>query len=221
MTVASKPQWLDILHPTSPFDGIDDVPTDAQGWGHDHPIFERLIAEVKPSLIVEVGTWKGASSLRMAELLKKYEIDGRIIAVDSWLGSLEQWIDPEDRIHGHLQQYRTNGHPIGLYCQFLANVKNQGFQDVIVPFPVTSTIAARWMAHYHIEPDLIYLDGGHQYEEVLLDLRLFHPLLSKEGIIFGDDILAWPGVKQAVEQFAAEENRVVHTDGNKWVLRRN
>jgi predicted O-methyltransferase YrrM len=40
---------------------------DLQGWASDHHYFSTLIDRCHPKLIVEVGTWKGASAVRMAQ----------------------------------------------------------------------------------------------------------------------------------------------------------
>jgi hypothetical protein len=49
---------------------------DLQGWASTHPIFEKTIETLRPELIVEVGTWKGASAVHMAKLLHGLEFDG-------------------------------------------------------------------------------------------------------------------------------------------------
>ena len=53
---------------------------DLTGWGGEHPIFEKLILNLKSQLpiIVEVGTWKGQSAINMANILKKNDIKGKI-----------------------------------------------------------------------------------------------------------------------------------------------
>ena len=41
---------------------------DLQGWGSKHVIFEYLLQKIKPNLIIELGTWKGASAIHMLNL---------------------------------------------------------------------------------------------------------------------------------------------------------
>lgn len=60
-----------------------------QGWGSTHPIFAEVINLISPRLILEVGSWKGASVIHMANLLKAQNIDGAIICIDTWLGGLD------------------------------------------------------------------------------------------------------------------------------------
>ena len=41
-----------------------------QGWGSTHPYFQKYIELLKPTLIVEVGTWLGGSAIHMGRLLR-------------------------------------------------------------------------------------------------------------------------------------------------------
>ena len=62
--------------------------------------------------------------------------------------------------------------------------------------------------------DLVFIDGNHEYDYVLRDLRNFYPLLKSGGILLGDDFQTRsntnqngqgrPMVFEAVEQFALE-----------------
>ncbi len=221
MTTATKPAWIAALHPDSPYEGLEPTPRDLQGWGSDSPIFERLIQEIRPELIVEVGSWKGASAVGMAKCMAKHGVEGHVLCVDTWLGSLEQWLEPTERQHGYFNRYMVHGAPLGLYAQFLANVVHEKLQEVVLPFPTTSTIAAKWLAAKGVKVDLVYLDGSHEYEDVLSDLRLYWPLLSEKGVLFGDDYES-KDVKRAVGEFSLQGEAMmgVEVEGNKWALRR-
>jgi hypothetical protein len=76
----------------------------------------------------------------------------------------------------------------------------------------------------------VHIDATHEYEDTLEDLRVWYPkLVVAGGVMSGHDFLNpdW-GVKQAVEEFAAETGVHVHTiDGERkehacfWFERRN
>lgn len=51
--------------------------------------------------------------------------------------------------------------------------------------------------------DLLYLDGGHTYEDVRADLEAWWPKVRPEGTVLGDDYGAFAGVVEAVDEFAA------------------
>lgn len=203
------------IFPSLPYDGFDVSPyeTDLQGWNSAHPIFTQLVNRLKPGLIVEVGSWKGASAIHMAELAKAHRPDCRIVCIDTWTASNRTlWTQPNLR-----ETYgRKNGFPT-VYWQFLANVIRTGHSDVILPLPVTSSCGAEILAHYQVQADLIYIDAGHSLDDVALDLKQYWPLVRPGGIMFGDDYTEyWPGVYQAVVQFCAANHLRLVTNREKW-----
>ncbi len=222
MGKAAQP-WLEKLGLTSLYDQFDyqNIPSDLQGWSSHHPIFEQLIDEIQPRLILEVGTWKGASALHMASLLRQRAIDSVLICIDTWLGGLEHILQLEEQ-PPELYYSRSHGYPT-LYYQFLANVLHSGLQDYIVPFPNTSSIAARWLFYYNVQADLVYIDASHDADDVYSDLVNYWDLLRIHGVMFGDDWRAeWHGVISAVTRFAREKEGVANLElaGDKWVLRK-
>jgi predicted O-methyltransferase YrrM len=189
---------------------------DLQGWNCDDPIFEKLIARVRPEQIIEVGTWKGASAIHMTELAKHYCGDVITICVDTFTGSSAAlWIG--DEFSGLLTRDEY-GFPT-TFRQFLHNVRTKDLAQNIIPFPVTATCAAEIMQNFGVQADLIYIDAGHREVEVSLDVNDYWPLLRAGGIMLGDDYcLAWPGVVAAVDKFADLQSVPVHFEGVKWWL---
>jgi hypothetical protein len=151
-----------LLHKTNPYDGFDfrSLPFDAHGWGGQSPAFRELISEAKPRLIVEVGTWRGASALEMAAVTRDLGLPTQVVCVDTWLGALEFWTDQTDP-ERYLSLRLQHGYPT-VYYQFLANVCHQGLHDRIVPFPQTASTAALWFRYYGITADIVYLDASHE-----------------------------------------------------------
>lgn len=209
-----------LLHRTDPYEGFDwkALPFDAHGWGGQSPAFRELIAAHQPRLIVEVGTWKGASALEMAAACRDLGLKTQIVCIDTWLGALEFWTDHDDpQRYGSLAL--KHGYP-SVYYQFLANVCHAGHQDRIVPFPQTSATAALWFRRFGLTADLIYVDASHEEEDVYQDLCSWWEVADDKGLLFGDD-WSWDGVRLAVERFAAEEGRKVTFSADKWVLRKS
>lgn len=207
------------IFPSSPYVGFDHAPydLDLQGWNSAHPIFAELVAFLQPGLIVEVGSWKGASAIHMAELAKAHRPDCRVVCIDTWTASNKAlWVQPELRgIYG-----LKNGFPT-VYWQFLANVIHSGYSDAILPLPVTSLCGAEILEHYGVLADLIYIDAGHSLDDVALDLKAYWPLVRPGGFLFGDDYSdTWPGVCQAVIRFCAEENLRLMTFAEKWCVQK-
>lgn len=70
--------------------------------------------------------------------------------------------------------------------------------------------------------DFIYHDAGHEYEEVYSDLVHWFPKLKQNGILIVDDYdpASFPGVIQAVDQFATEHNLQTQMITNRNILLR-
>ena len=207
------------LHAVSPYAGFNPspYPLDLQGWGASDPSFRALIAELRPRLIVEIGSWKGASAIHMADLCREFGLDARIICVDTWLGSSEHvlglrpgWRESLRPRHGYPQLYYT----------FLANVLRCGHASRIVPLPNTSDTAAVVLFEKGFRPDLIYIDAAHEEQAVYRDLKNYWSLLAPGGALLGDDFAKYPAVQRAAQRFAAEIGVALDVLGDKFVLRR-
>jgi len=174
-----------------------DLAADLQGWG-GHQFLLKVIEDLKPALVIEVGVWKGRSAIAMAEAMKAAGTPASILCVDTWLGAQEHF---DKRFVADLR--RRSGYP-QLYDQFIFNVIDRGVQDYIVPMPASSLAAAQVLAQRGIKADLIHIDAGHSYAEVRADLEAFWPLLGPDGVMICDDYATWGGVTRAVNEFAAE-----------------
>lgn len=194
----SPREILPALHALNPYAGFNahDYPLDLQGWNGDAPIFDLLIGQIRPQLIIEVGSWKGQSAITMGRSLLRHGLRASILCIDTWLGAIEFWTDQHDPTR-YISLRHKHGYPT-VYYQFLANVVHCGLQDVIIPFPQTSAIAARWLAQQGIRAEMIYIDGSHDEPDVRADLDNYWPLLADGGYLFGDDI-NWPSVRLALD----------------------
>jgi hypothetical protein len=208
-----------LLHRIDPSESFDPSawPDDAAGWGSDSPAFGELIEELRPSRILEVGTWKGGSALNLAGHLQRLGLDAEILCVDTWLGALEMWTDLDDPLrHGALGL--RHGYPT-LYYRFLANVCRAGHQGRITPLPLPSVTAAQWFALHGVKAEMIYIDASHEEEDVYQDLVSYWDLVRAGGVLFGDD-WGWDGVRLAVQRFAGEQGIDIRHRHDKWELRK-
>lgn len=197
------------------YEGVEtlDLTPDTQGWNSSNPIFTRLITELKPSTIIEVGVWKGASLIHMADICRDQDLPTVLYAVDAWWGHVGDMIGnaPPSPIPPH---WTTPT----LYQQFLFNVKAAGHQERIIPVWQLSRWGALCLEKWGVSADLIYLDAGHDEHEALSDMRNYWPLLREGGVMFGDDYSEAYGVKAAAEEFAREIGRELHVEGCQWYL---
>lgn len=201
---------------------------DLAGWNSDHPIFDRLVDEVEPRTIIEVGSWKGRSAMHFAQatagLKEPDDVSGiaiprtaDIYCVDTWLGGVDHVLSSKP-----VDDLRRD--PLGsprLYHQFLRNfVDYPAFAARIHPVQNTSINGARILAAVGVLAELIYIDGSHEYNDVYADLCAYDQLLAPGGVIFGDDFRSFPGVFAAVMRFAFETGRKIEeVDRNFWILR--
>lgn len=178
-------------------------PDQLDGWNSYAPIFKALIERVKPRVIIEVGSWVGASAIHMAKLAP----DARIWCVDTFEGSRE---------HQSSELPRFADGKSALFMQFSANVLAAQLQDRVIPVVSRSVDAVSLLAENGIVADLIYIDGSHEYPDVVADLAAYWPLLRPGGIMFGDDWIEWHAtVGRAVSEFPHAKAVV---DGNHWYM---
>ena len=181
-----------------------------QGWNSYQPLFKELIEKTRPTVIIEVGTWLGASAIHMAKICRELGLQTTIYCVDTWLGAEEFWTSMADTQERNLRQ--KNGYP-QVYFDFLANVVQHECQDLIVPIPNTSTIGSIILQDRRVLADLIYIDGSHEYQDVKTDVLAYKKLLSPKGSMFGDDI-TWGSVKMAVSEVCPNHREI----GNFWLV---
>lgn len=205
------------------YENLDLLPLDLQGWNGDKPIFRELINEVKPTTIVEIGTWKGQSAINMGKICKELGLQTKIYCIDTWLGSLEFWHGLNDTKERDLML--KNGYPM-VYFQFLSNVVHSGLQDVIIPVPLPSSIGVNLLNKLNIKSELIYIDGSHDYISVRSDIVSVYKLSSDNTVLFGDDYETFPDVSEAVNDVKALYEQPLHlrtynlqTKDNFWILR--
>lgn len=199
------------------YEGINQrgLTEDLFGWNSQHPIFAELIDERSPQTIIEVGTWKGASAVHMANLTK--HLSTKIYCVDNWIGGDGHVFD--DLGVNQPVMRDQHGWP-QIYYQFLHNVKASGHHNRIVPVPFMTLHAALLFQAHGVKADLIYIDAGHFYHDVILDMHAYFQLLAPGGVIFGDDY-QYTGVSQAVNQ-AMEQLKTSHylsVTNEKWVIK--
>jgi hypothetical protein len=209
---------MEALHGLNVFTGYSPVlPEDISGWNSQHQWFDAVIAEIQPNVVIDVGVWKGGSTIYLAELLRKNGVSGTVISVDTFLGSLEHW-NRESDLHNMIR--RRNGMPL-LYDQFLSNVVRRGMTGYVVPLPQTSVTAALLLRRLGIRAGLIHIDASHEYDDVLKDSRVYWDLLEPGGYLIGDDYHPyWPEVIRAADDFAAEKGVSLSALDPKWLVRK-
>jgi glycosyltransferase involved in cell wall biosynthesis len=124
--------------------------------------------------VVEIGSWKGRSTYALLSNCK-----GTVYAVDTFEGCIEDKATIEE------------AKAISIEEVFLKNV---GHFANLKTMKMTSLEAAAQIE----SADMIFIDGSHEYEDVLADIKAWLPKAKK--IICGHDYTNHPGVKRAVDE---------------------
>jgi hypothetical protein len=152
----------------------------------------------KPKFVVEVGSFTGGSTVVIGSHMKKFGLtDVAFLCIDTWLGDLNMWLNKA--VWDFLDV--RNGRP-AVFDQWALNVKAANLTDIVLPLSTTSLIGARFLKAHNYEIDFLYLDSAHELDETFFELELYWDLMSKGGVLAGDD-WNWDAVRIDVTKFAA------------------
>ena len=166
--------------------------------------FKDTISAFHPSLILEIGTWKGSSLFAwlLNSLQEKQCIN--LIAVDTWLGNIDMWEDwhgSESEFGRHNLDSSTTGNPkVFEAFQYVLN-RSKSIQYV-ESFRMTSLDGLRLLKSRKLQFDLIYLDSDHHFLNIVQELFMSDFVVHKSyGVIALDDFRHL-AVKQATFLFS-------------------
>jgi predicted O-methyltransferase YrrM len=181
---------------------------DIANWQYQDsiPTFSRFITEVRPNVIIELGSFLGWSAINMAKICKQNGLNTKILCIDTWLGSVEHWRTDMCNSLGSYN-YFADGTSV-MYDEFCKNVISHDAQDYIIGLPNTTKNMYKILTWLNVSADVIYVDASHEYDDVMDDLKMYYNLLKPNGYIFGDDV-CWPTVKKAAEDFALTVQKTV------------
>ncbi|MCL7027340.1 hypothetical protein MKW94_012288 [Papaver nudicaule] len=185
-----------------------------KGWGSKGAVFENLIRKVKPTTIIEVGTFLGASAIHMAELTRSLGLKTQILCVDDFRG----WAGFRDQRFKDIQM--VNG-DIMLMYQFMQNVVYSNVTELILPIPFSTQSVLDKFCEWGVLGDLVEVDAGHDFHSAWSDINRAYKLLRPGGVMFGHDYFTSAderGVRRAVNLFARVNGFRVQVDGQHWVI---
>jgi predicted O-methyltransferase YrrM len=146
----------------------------SKDWFSQHiPSWDKIFSALRPTRILEIGSYEGRSAVYCCEFLVKNNLEGMVICVDSWEGGVEH---EKDRMFEVEARFRKNLEPYSPYCR-----ARKGLSSIV--------LRQLYEAYRHASFDLIYIDGSHVAKDVLTDAVLAYPLLRKGGFMIFDDYL--------------------------------
>ena len=134
----------------------------------------------------------------------------KIDAIDTWDGGQDVVLHPK---------IAEIGGPDALFASFQTNVQKAGFEGQINPVKSDSVAAADRYVDNSL--DMVYLDGGHSYEQVLADLNAWYPKVKIGGVISGHDFVfdhpvSRAGVVRAVLEFFEDKPLEILPHARTW-----
>lgn len=141
--------------------------------GENEIRFLGILAACTPATgaIVEIGSFKGKSTVLLATIAKKYGL-GPVVAIDPHQGL--SYLGPEAP-----QQSPT-------FDEFLGNVRSAGLQaNVEVQRAYSRDVAKTWSRPIR----LLWIDGDHSYKGCQEDFDLFSPFLADGAVVAFHDAL--------------------------------
>lgn len=156
-------------------------------------------------VVIEVGSWHGKSSRAIADNLPP---DGVLYCVDTWNGSefeKNTWHASAKMMEGDHALY-----------EFLQNNLDLVQSGKIIPLRMSSKNASALMKEKGIKADMIFIDAGHTYNEVMDDLQRWNDVVKPRGIFCGHDYIQvnWMQVKEAVDSYFNSLSRQVFNRPN-------
>lgn len=166
-----------------------------------------LVRNLKPQIIVELGSHYGHSFFSMAEAVFDEKYAAKLYPVDTWKGDKHAGFYDND-----------------VYVRFNLIVDKYFDQLQINPLRMTFNKALDKFADQSI--DLLHIDGLHTYEDVKEDFDNWLPKLKKEGIILMHDIVEMKddfGVYKLWEEIKQKYHTIdfVHSHGLGVVILSN
>jgi hypothetical protein len=153
---------------------------------------------------VEIGSWQGKSlSYAVVESLRK----GKKIefhCVDIWMLSAKHQQPGLETDQDLYESFVRHTNPIREHFtvhRCLSNLAADQFSD--------NTL------------DFVMIDADHSYEAVIKDIRAWWPKIKPGGLLVGDDLRgSFPGVRQAITEFASEHCLAWAKQSGCWLLER-
>ncbi len=147
-------------------------------WFSGHtPVWTQLIEQLKPTRILEIGSFEGRSTCYLMENCSKIA-PVEIYCVDTWEGGVEHDKNAMGEVERRFDHNVTLAKQRASHAASVRKLKKTSTQAL-------AEIVARREAPF----DLIYVDGSHQAPDVLTDAVLAFQLLRIGGIMIFDDYL--------------------------------
>ncbi len=142
--------------------------TQEQYWVGHIPFAFWIVAQLKPRIFVELGTYKGDSYCSFCQAVMKLNLDTYCFAVDNWTGDIHYGQYGEE-IFEQIKNYHDPK-----YSHFSKLIRAD-FDAAVELFENNSI-------------DLLHIDGMHTYNAIRNDFETWFPKLSDRAVVLFHDI---------------------------------
>src|SRR5258708_36301569 len=159
---------------------------DTPGWltkEEAYILWDQALKVPDLGAIVEIGSWKGKSSIFIAMGIKCLLNETRLYCIDPFTGS---------------DEHQETG-PLNTFDKFIINIKKAKIEYYIIPIKGYSTDVVIW----HQIPnniDMLFIDGDHSYPGIKSDFNLYFPKLKVGGVMLFHDTIWWRGVARLMRE---------------------
>jgi predicted O-methyltransferase YrrM len=179
-----------------------------EGWlcGRDAALLYDAVAGLEGAGdVVEIGSWKGKSTVLLARAIQHGPTPRRLYA-----------IDPHDG-----QPLKPNRPPT--WDAFRSTLAEHGVSGAVEPMRMRSLEAAPLLGERGVRVAFLYVDGSHAEGDVAADVEAFAPLLVPGALMAFDDAAApdvFPGVHRALARVVYPVADMVRLGRNVVLVRR-
>lgn len=156
------------------------------------PLLYHLARNVKKGCIVEVGSWKGKSTVWIGWAIKDSKKKIPFFAIDPHTGSEEHQIKKKK---------------VWTFDEFKTNIKNGKVTSVVKPLVMTSEDAISKVTR---PVSFVFIDGDHSYTAVKKDFELWFPKVAVGGVMAFHDSTNWPGPKKVTRDYVYFSKQFKH-----------
>lgn len=149
-------------------------------------------------VIVEIGSWKGKSTVVLA-MGSKDGYSNKVYA-----------IDPHENTEAHKLFKQDSTKQI-----FENNLKLFGVDDIVVPIFKKSVDATKDVNN---QIGLLFIDGSHEYEDVKNDINNYIPFTGIGSVILFHDYCNESGVIKAINELLCASNKFKKIENNSSIF---
>ena len=167
-----------------------------------------LILKYKPKNFLEIGVLEGVTSRNVCELLYQIHKDDfkftgvDLFGIDLLNSNTKEFTPISNKISNHLKWF---------FFKFILRIEphsKEGVDFLLKKFGNSINIlkgnSNQVLNQINLKKiDFVFLDGGHSYDTVKMDLQILISKLDKNGVIVCDDYnISHYGVKRAVDEIS-------------------